>query len=70
VLVVVTRGTPVVGGRQRFGISFALVPLILLTRRADLMGELVNRRSTTVAAAVCAALVIVLNGFLVAHTLG
>ena len=32
-----------------FGIPFALVPLILVTRRADLMGSLVNRRSTTVA---------------------
>jgi len=53
-----------------FGIPFALVPLVVLTRRADLMGELVNRRSTTVAATACAALVIGLNGFLVARTLG
>jgi manganese transport protein len=53
-----------------FGIPFALVPLIVLTRRADLMGELVNRRSTTLAAASCAALVVTLNGFLVARTLG
>ncbi len=27
-----------------FGIPFALVPMILLTRRADVMGALVNRR--------------------------
>ena len=27
-----------------FGIPFALVPLVLLTRRADIMGALVNRR--------------------------
>jgi manganese transport protein len=53
-----------------FGIPFALVPLIVLTRRVDLMGELVNRRSTTVAASTCAALVISLNGFLVARSLG
>jgi manganese transport protein len=53
-----------------FGIPFALVPLILLTRRVDLMGDLVNRRSTTVAAAACAALIITLNGFLVARTVG
>ena len=27
-----------------FGIPFALVPLLLLTRRRDIMGALVNRR--------------------------
>ena len=31
-----------------FGIPFALVPLLLLTRRADIMGALVNRTVTTV----------------------
>lgn len=30
-----------------FGIPFALVPLVLFTRRRDLMGSLVNRRLTT-----------------------
>ena len=30
-----------------FGIPFALVPLVLLTRRKDIMAELVNRRLTT-----------------------
>jgi manganese transport protein len=29
-----------------FGIPFALVPLLALTRRADVMGPLVNRRLT------------------------
>jgi manganese transport protein len=53
-----------------FGIPFALVPLVLLTRRSDLMRELVNRRSTTVAASACAGLIIVLNAYLVARTLG
>jgi manganese transport protein len=52
-----------------FGIPFALVPLILVTRRADLMGTLVNRRATTVAASVIAAVIIALNVFLVADTL-
>ena len=33
-----------------FGIPFALVPLVLLTRRRDIMGALVNRRLTTVVA--------------------
>ena len=30
-----------------FGIPFALVPLVLLTRRKDIMAELVNHRLTT-----------------------
>ncbi len=47
-----------------FGIPFALVPLIYFTRRADLMGSLVNRRTTTIAGAIVAALIIALNGVL------
>ena len=47
-----------------FGIPFALVPLVLLTRRADVMGALVNRRVTTLAASLVAALIIALNLFL------
>ena len=35
-----------------FGIPFALIPLVLLTRRRDVMGALVNRRPTTFVAAV------------------
>ena len=49
-----------------FGIPFALVPLVLLTRRVDVMGALVNRQATTVAASVVAAVVIALNVFLLA----
>jgi manganese transport protein len=51
-----------------FGIPFALVPLVLLTRRADVMGSLRNRRATTAAAAAVAALIIGLNGFLLVLT--
>jgi manganese transport protein len=47
-----------------FGIPFALVPLVLLTRRADVMGELVNRRRTTVAAVAVATVIIALNAVL------
>jgi manganese transport protein len=47
-----------------FGIPFALVPLVLLTRRADLMGELVNRRRTTVVAVVVTVLIVALNAVL------
>ena len=51
-----------------FGIPFALVPMILLTRRADVMGELVNRRLTTVVASIVATLIISLNVFLLYDT--
>jgi manganese transport protein len=47
-----------------FGIPFALVPLLLLTRRRDIMGELVNEGRTTVLAAVVAAVIIGLNAVL------
>jgi manganese transport protein len=47
-----------------FGIPFALVPLVLLTRRRDVMGDLVNRPVTTIAASVVAAVIIALNAFL------
>jgi manganese transport protein len=52
-----------------FGIPFALVPLVLLTRRKDIMGPLVNRRLTTVVAAIVAALITSLNLFLIFDTL-
>jgi manganese transport protein len=52
-----------------FGIPFALVPLVLLTRRRDIMGALVNRRITTIAASIVAAMIIVLNAFLLYDTL-
>jgi manganese transport protein len=51
-----------------FGIPFALVPMVLLTRRADIMGTLVNRRTTTAAACVVATLIISLNAFLLWET--
>jgi manganese transport protein len=51
-----------------FGIPFALVPLVLFTSRADLMGVLVNRRLTTVLAWLAAGLVIALNAFLLYRT--
>jgi manganese transport protein len=47
-----------------FGIPFAVVPLVLLTRRADVMGPLVNRPVTTAAAWATASVVISLNAFL------
>jgi manganese transport protein len=46
------------------GLPFALVPLVLLTSRPDVMGALVNRRITTAAAIVVTAVIIGLNGVL------
>lgn len=47
-----------------FGIPFALVPLVVLTSRRDVMGPLVNRRVTTVVAAAITAVIVILNGCL------
>jgi manganese transport protein len=53
-----------------FGIPFALVPLVLLTRRKDVMGALVNRPFTTALAAFVAAIISALNLFLLIDTFG
>jgi manganese transport protein len=53
-----------------FGIPFALIPLVYFTSRRDLMGALVNRRITTVAASVVAAAIVGLNIFLLTQTFG
>ena len=49
-----------------FGIPFALVPLLILARRRDVMGPLVNPTWLTALAGVLAALIIGLNVFLIA----
>jgi len=51
-----------------FGIPFALIPVVLITRRADLMGALVNRWATTAVASVVAAMIVGLNLFLLVQT--
>jgi manganese transport protein len=53
-----------------FGIPFALVPLLLLTSRRDVMGTHVNRLPTTVVAVAIAALISALNVFLLAQAVG
>jgi manganese transport protein len=52
-----------------FGIPFALVPLVILTGRRDVMGVLVNRRATSVAAYGVAGLITAMNAFLIAQQL-
>jgi manganese transport protein len=53
-----------------FGIPFALVPLVLLTRRRDVMGTLVNRPLTTVVGGAVALTISGLNVFLLLQTFG
>ena len=53
-----------------FGIPFALIPLVLFTRRRDLMGALVNHRLTTALASGVAAVIVALNIFLLVQTFG
>ncbi|WP_433378532.1 Nramp family divalent metal transporter [Actinoplanes sp. CA-142083] len=48
-----------------FGIPFALVPLLLVTRRRDIMGSFVNHRVTTFVAGTVAVLIIGLNAYLI-----
>jgi manganese transport protein len=52
-----------------FGIPFALVPMVLLTRRADVMGPFVNRPITTAAASGIATIIIALNIYLLYNAL-
>jgi manganese transport protein len=49
-----------------FGIPFALIPLVAFTASRNLMGTLVNRRVTTVAAIAVTAVIVALNVYLLA----
>ena len=51
-----------------FGIPFALIPLVMFTRRKDLMGSLVNLRVTTIVASAVATLIVALNLYLLYGT--
>jgi manganese transport protein len=52
-----------------FGLPFALIPLVLFTRRKDIMGDLVNKRITTVLATLIVAVILVLNLYLIYKTI-
>jgi manganese transport protein len=47
-----------------FGLPFAVIPLVLFTKRKDLMGSLVNKPITTILASIAATLIVSLNIFL------
>ncbi|MGZ3146101.1 Nramp family divalent metal transporter [Lentzea chajnantorensis] len=51
-----------------FGIPFALVPMVLLARRKDVMGAAANRRRVTVAGGAAAGVISALNLFLLVRT--
>ncbi len=53
-----------------FALPFAIIPLILFTRRADLMGEHVNRRRTNWLAYAATTVILTLNVLLLYQTFG
>ncbi|TAK24005.1 MAG: divalent metal cation transporter [Chloroflexota bacterium] len=53
-----------------FVLPIPVISLVLLTRRRDLMGSLVNRPITNVLAMACAAIILLLNALLIYITLG
>jgi len=51
-----------------FGIPFALIPLVMFTRRRDIMGDLVNHRITTILVTGVVTVIVALNLFLLYQT--
>jgi len=51
-----------------FGLPFAVIPLVMFTRRKDIMGVLVNRGLTTILAGLAAVLVVALDAYLLYQT--
>jgi manganese transport protein len=51
-----------------FGLPFAIIPLVMFTSRKKLMGVLVNRRVTTILASLVAAVIVILNIYLLFQT--
>lgn len=51
-----------------FGLPFAVIPLVMFTSNKNIMGVLVNKRITTLLAGLSAALIILLNFFLLYQT--
>jgi manganese transport protein len=47
-----------------------MIALLMFTRRADIMGQFVNSRLTTIAAIVATAMVLLLNAILILQTFG
>ena len=47
-----------------FGLPFAVIPLVMFTSRRDIMGDLVNQPQTTFFAGLVAAIIVILNCYL------
>lgn len=52
-----------------FALPAAVIPLLLITKRKDIMGEMANRRLTNIAGVIIVSLIITLNAFLIFFTL-
>ncbi|QEM69854.1 divalent metal cation transporter [Geobacter sp. FeAm09] len=52
-----------------FGLPFAVIPLVMFTRRPDIMGDLTNKPVTTLLAGMIAGIILALNGYLLFKTL-
>jgi manganese transport protein len=53
-----------------FGLPFAIIPLVMFTSNRQLMGVLVNKKLTSILAAVVAGLIVLLNFYLLYVTFG
>jgi manganese transport protein len=51
-----------------FGLPFAIIPLVMFTHRREIMGDLVNKPTTTMLASLIAAVIIALNLYLLYRT--
>jgi manganese transport protein len=51
-----------------FGLPFATIPLVIFTSSSNIMGDLVNKRITTILASLVAAIIVVLNVYLLYRT--
>ena len=51
-----------------FGLPFAIIPLVIFTSSSSIMGDLVNKRITTILASLVAAIIVVLNVYLLYRT--
>jgi len=51
-----------------FGLPFAVIPLVVFTSKKEIMGVLINQKKTTVASFIVAALIILLNAYLLYAT--
>jgi manganese transport protein len=52
-----------------FGLPFAVIPLVIFTSQKKIMGVLVNRKITTIAAWAVAGLIVFLNFYLIYSTI-